>query len=163
MDMPDDRWMDPEWRKTRPKPGTPEYQKQQEQLTAYLTAVGTLITIFSGLENTLFGTLGALTTAPTPMALALFSDVRIDQAMNMIRRVMRARQQMFGSTAREKRIERIVTYALDQISILNGIRNHIIHHGLWPGSIENPTTTNIMRARTLDQVREISISVEDLK
>ena len=141
-----------------------EDRKKLEDFRKYNEGVGKLITGFSGAEIILFSILGSLWNVPLPVARAIYSDLRIDAAINTAKRLLEARKQVFGANEFEKDIEKWLTYIFDQLGIINGIRNHIVHHGVVATTdFSKPVVSNRLRARAASQVKEIEISPADLE
>ncbi len=146
-----------------PDPNTEEGKKIIEATKGLYESVGKLVVYFSVIETSLFTFLGSLWHVPLPVAKALYSDLRVDAAISTARRLVAARQQEFGENWIEKEIERWMDYTFTQLATINGIRNHIVHHGVMGmRDIENPVVTNRMRARAEFHVKEISISRQEV-
>lgn len=148
-----------------PPPDSPEGRARAERIKEYYKELGVLVSMFPAVEVSMFALLAALCGARRELALALFADVRIDSAMTTARRLLAAREEVFGKSELQSLTERWLHYAFDQLGIINGIRNQIIHHGLGEvsASFEKVTISNRFRARSEAHLTEIPISAEILR
>jgi len=149
------------------EPGSEEERDANKFLTEFHESIGVMVQFFPAIEGMLFDVLGLLLMVPRKFALAVFTDVRIDKAMEAARRLIHVRKETSPNKAREERIERWLIYVFDQLALLNSVRNHLVHYGVI-GSLgfddnQNIVSSNRSRARTEAHVREIPISIELLK
>ena len=146
-----------------PDPSTQEGRAWIEARDSFFLAAGKFLTMFGPVEASIFALLGSLTNLPKPIALALLADLRIVGAMDAVKRVLKARQEMLGRNDIEVRIEKVLGAVISQMTVINKVRNHIIHHGLMGSDFEDPVASNWPRARSQENLTEISVSPIELE
>jgi hypothetical protein len=113
----------------------------------FTSSLGDFINLFSITENMARTLMAKIAGVDAPTALALFSGVRTDQSISNIRRMHQARKVA---------IDPALDAALQQLTIINGFRNDILHHRV-DFNATPPVTTN--RATVINEaaVRETTI------
>ena len=142
---------------------TPEGQKNAEAIKLYDQAVGQFVLMFAAIEGSLFALLGCLSGAPIEMAKVLFSGTRAHEAMDKIKSVMKARKLRKHSPEFEAEISSYLTPLLDQLGVINGMRNHLLHYGTQDAYAEEPTVSNWMRALDDEKLKEVKMPRSDLE
>lgn len=118
----------------------------------FYASLGQFINLFSIVENAARKLMSTMAGADEATALALFSGVRTDQAIANIRRMY---------LARKEPIPPALDAALQQLAVINGFRNDILHHRV---DFEQtpPVTTNRAAVLTDSAVRETVIEASTL-
>lgn len=132
-----------------PYPLSPEHV-----LERYRHALGEFIHDFTWLEVCLFGLLCAVAGTSTEIGQALFSGARADTLIKLINRCY---------TAQEREPEPYLVRALEQISLLNSVRNSVVHSTTFAieQNEDEVLATNLFRYMPKD-VKELTFSPETL-
>ena len=88
----------------------------------YLTNLGFFIEKFALAEMALVTVLHVYAKTKVSVSRALFSGTRVDGAVSFIRRIMEVTE--IAKPSREDMED-----VLDQIMLINGMRNHLVHYG----------------------------------
>jgi hypothetical protein len=88
-------------------------------VTRYRYALGTFINEFTWMEMFLFHLLCAAANVTEGVGQALFSGARADEMTKLVRRCYEAS---------DKQLEPWLERALSQITVLNGVRNQVVHY-----------------------------------
>ena len=119
----------------------------------YFESLGRFISAFSQTEVNLQTVLWHFAGVSSPIAPAVFSGVRADQAMSRINRVADARR---WKQSRKDKLECVFT----QLGHIKKLRNDIMHYGATPSSFSftDWTVTNRLFAHVEERIRIIPIS-----
>jgi len=114
----------------RSKADTPEFKAFAEDVIArisrspaYYAALGRFVSEFSTVETTLHRSLWAIAGVPPPVAQAIFSSVKIDGCLQLIKRIADAKN---WPTANKERLREIIVH----LGPINKLRNDILHYGV---------------------------------
>jgi hypothetical protein len=110
----------------------------------YFHTFGLFIDHFAHLESYLAWFLRETAGIDKPTARAVFSGVRVETAVSHIRRIYEAR---------ETEIDPLLASALTQVSVLNGLRNDLVHHPLTYSDPRGPLVSTKLVAHTPAKVR----------
>jgi hypothetical protein len=122
------------------------------EVAGYYRALGEFVEAFADVEGELFLYLYTLVGVDYNMARAVFSGVRVQEAVSFIRRIMEIRP---------SKIPEGLDEVLAQILIINDTRNLILHHsvsGRYSKGQLIRTISNIDRALTARRAKELPIS-----
>lgn len=140
----------------KPSAGTLTDEELQKEYDAYCLALGRFTDAFSQVELVLHFTLSSYANVNRKTAQAVFSGVRIDNAMGLIKRLAIASKLHW-------RKRKDLDYVFDQLGIINKARNDIVHYGgQWQGPERGRIVSNRFVALTTDHLRERPISAEAL-
>ena len=117
----------------------------------YYLALGRFIAAFSEIEGAMQVALWHFSSVKSPVAQAVFSGIRADEASNKITRISNAE----GWSDIQKSEWKLIS---DRLGILRQLRNDIIHYGAeWHG--ENSwLVSNKMFVHTADRVKTTPVS-----
>lgn len=120
---------------------------------SFIGSLGSFINMFSQVEGMARSLMVHFAGVDAPTALALFSGVKIDQAIQNIRRL---------HTARKVTLDPALNKALEQMAVLTSFRNDLLHNRI-DFAVTPPVTTN--RAMVLNEgsVRETEIGPDTLR
>jgi len=104
-----------------------------DKLTKYFTELGRFVTVFAGVEGMVFVHLAELVGLSLKEATAVTSGAKVDACMSFIKRV---------HEARSVDVPKQIDAAMQQLSLINKLRNDILHQGTQSGF----TVTNELRA-----------------
>jgi hypothetical protein len=121
----------------------------------YLAALGRFVHAFSWVEDHVAILLWITADVQQPTAQALLSGVKIEQAISLLGRVMDARE--ISGPDREALEE-----ALRQVSLINKVRNEILHFGAKAQQDGRLVISNQRTAHINSRLREVTISPETL-
>jgi len=143
-------------RKTVPSVGEKIFKDSPEEKLLD-AAIGNFIQTFSMCEGNLL--LVAIEQAKLDPILgkAIFSPLRVDDGITRIRRLMEAKKKR-SKSARE------LENMLDQLAVINKLRNDLVHLGLWAGHRHGTTHRVITNkwaahARRLIRYRPVSVKI----
>ena len=124
---------------------------------AYWQALGQFLDMFATVEATLFFALSHYAKTPPNTARAIFSGVRVDTATSFLRRIMEVENISLDLAADLKS-------ALDQLHIINKVRNDLVHYGALSVSdnADVMIVTNALLALTKDRLHTTPVSVQIL-
>lgn len=91
-----------------------------KQKLSYWQTLGQFISMFSGVEEAIQRLLWAHANVQEPISQAVFSGVRVDNGSGLIRRVIEAKGE---------KISPALAAAFTQLSLINSLRNQIVHYG----------------------------------
>lgn len=123
-----------------------------EDVAAYYRALGEFVDTFANVEEVMFLYLAALVGVDHDTARAVFSGVRIRDAISYIKRIAEVRGAQLAAELDE---------VLGQLQIINDVRNLILHHPTsekWRSGSLVQSISNVGRALTAERIKEIPIS-----
>jgi hypothetical protein len=124
---------------------------RSEPYKEYWSELGQLIHAFSIVERRLLGLLHKWAGVTDIVAGILFSGTRADSAKDHINRILEAT----GKNEIKERLKR----PLDQFSVINTVRNHLVH---WGAQNDNDTgeflVSNAFLSPVADRLKEFKIS-----
>lgn len=125
----------------------------------YWQALGRFIEMFSLVESVMQFALWNYARTPVPTARAIFSGVRVKEAMGLIRRIFDIEANS-KDTDTKSDLEKV----FNQLTTINGLRNDLIHHGSQDdGEVpEGRIISNELWAITPERLRTTPISPEIL-
>jgi hypothetical protein len=104
---------------TIPASETPE---GKERIRAYFESLGRFVDKFSRVEHAVAHTLWLYAQSPAKIAKVIFAGARVETSMTFIKQTVEA-------TGAPKPIQDDLLYIFQQLGIINGARNLILHHG----------------------------------
>lgn len=118
----------------------------------YRHSIGSFIELYAMVEHSLRAVLQHVAGVDDATALALFSGVKPDKAMNSIRRLYQARNEEMPEA---------LDHALQQFAVITNLRNDLLHHRV-DFQHDPPVTTN--RASVINEaaVRETEVNAYTL-
>jgi hypothetical protein len=125
-----------------------------KEVIGYYRALGEFVELFADVEGVLFLYLYTLVGVDEATAKAVFSGVRVHEAISFIRRLAEVRTHGIPAT---------IDAVLAQLLIINDARNMILHNSMSPTYSKGRlvrTISNIDRALTELRIKEIPISEE---
>jgi hypothetical protein len=137
---------------SRPASETPEGRKHER---AYWVALGRFVAMFSKVETAITLTLWHYAKTPQNIARVVFPGVRIDQGSTLIKALAKA-------TDAEEAAQTELEYVLQQLGIINGVRNDTLHYGAMSVAEGRALVTNALKAKTPDAITAFPISPESL-
>jgi hypothetical protein len=123
-----------------------------EDVAAYYRALGEFVDTFANVEEVMFLYLSALAGVDHDTARAVFSGVRIRDAISYIKRISEVRGVQLAAELDD---------VLGQLQIINDVRNLILHHPAsekWRSGRLVQSISNVGRALTAERIKEIPIS-----
>lgn len=135
--------MDP-WQNTPDLPLRPEVR-------AYWQSLGRFVTEFASLEATMQLTLWQYAKVSPNIGRAVFSGVRADAAMGLIRRISKVEK---WEKSKKDTVEELFAH----LGAINSIRNDLIHFGVQPGGDGSWHITNAFLALTDDHMKKHPVS-----
>jgi hypothetical protein len=138
-------------------PNQDDFIKQLARRSAYHQALGQFLDMFSNIEAIMHLVLRYYAQTPEPIALAIFSGVRVDGAMNYVNRIIEV-------VPPKPELQAELKYVFEQLSIINKVRNDLVHHGASYefDARDVAIVTNAPLALTEDRIRSIPISTQIL-
>jgi hypothetical protein len=127
-----------------------------ERLRAYRLALGEFVDLFSKVESFVRLCLRQYTKTPRSVANAVFSGVRVDTAINLLRR-LRETEQIDNDKWKD------LSDVISQIKIITDRRNDILHHGAQGVEDGIGRVTNALFAHIEERIVEFPISAEILE
>ena len=124
-----------------------------EPYREYWAELGQFIHYFSDIERSMQSLLRTVAGVSDPLGAALFSGIKVDGAMSFINRACEST----GRGDAKARLEPV----FQQLGIINGIRNNIVHWGAREDGDELIVTNHYL-ASTPDRVQRFPISARDL-
>jgi hypothetical protein len=101
----------------------------------YHQSLGKFVTVFTVVEGLLTKAIGVGAMLPPKIAIAILSgSTRVNSAMEITRRLLAAIEEI-GKL--DPMVKLYMTQALDQLALINSIRNDILHFGPIPGSTDD--------------------------
>lgn len=124
-------------------------EERKKRFTGYWAALGQFIHEFSGVERELLELARYLAGLQEPVAQAVLSSLRVDDAKNLINRILDAR----GETDLKERLQN----PLDQLGAISTMRNSIVH---WGAEVRDDglIVSNNYFAPSPDRIREFPVS-----
>jgi hypothetical protein len=126
----------------------------REPYKNYWRALGEFIHHFSYTERSMQSFLRHVAGTSDVIGRAAFSGVKVDAAMSLCNRILEAT----GKADLKARIEPV----FQQLGIINGIRNNMVHWGASDAGNDDFRVTNSFYAATPDRVTEFSVSLIEL-
>jgi hypothetical protein len=141
---------------SRSPPGTElkSFNRRFEQ-PRFWQALGHFVADFAHAEALTQLLLWKVAGLEMPLAQAVLSGVRVDQAMGLINRAMDA----LGRGDDKLALERY----FNQFGLLNRVRNDILHYGPVLSEKDVATVSNALAAHLPSRVRETKLSISDLE
>jgi len=121
---------------------------------SYYSALGRFMDEFASIEALMHSLLSHHANVDHKVAQAVFSGVKADVAMGHVRRLLEVYPTDNADELRS---------LFDQLAIINGIRNLIVHYGAKPDELEELVTSNEYMALTADRVRKATVSPKALR
>lgn len=140
----------------RSKQEREEEERGERRILAYHQALGRFVHEFAGIEAMLQFVLRHYTKVSEDARRAVFSGVRINEAISFLRRLAAVKEIGDSDWATLKPL-------LDQLSIINDRRNALLHHGAKGIAEGRPVTSNDIVALTPGRVRAFPMSARSLK
>lgn len=112
----------------------------QERERQFFEALGRFVVKFADVESTVSMVLWRYAKTTRTIGAHIFSSVKIDHGSTLIKQLAAA----LGST-QEKRDD--LDNVLQQLGVINGMRNNILHHGVDSIAEDKPTVSNWLRAK----------------
>jgi hypothetical protein len=109
----------------------------------YNAALGRFVSAFAGVEGMVFALLTDMVGVSYEVGQAVFSGVRIDAAMDHIRRLCHLRHPDLEKPALEEIAPAPVAECLPRIAPINKVRNSILHYGVLVDQQGLPYTVNV--------------------
>jgi len=105
--------------------GTPVEQTAEgkERERTFFETLGRFVVRFADVEGAVSLTLWRYAKTPRAVSLHVFASTRIDQGSTLIKQLALA-----TGASQEKRDD--LAYVLQQLGVINGVRNSILHHGV---------------------------------
>jgi hypothetical protein len=119
---------------------------------AYLRSLGAFVHTFAFIEDWMLMLLGMFSDVSDEATPALFSGVRVKEAISFFRRLYEAYQHPIDAELDD---------AFRQLAVINNTRNDILHYGAWLAGTDRTVSTR-RAAHTPDRVREFPMSHETL-
>ena len=113
---------------------------------AYYEALGRFVHVFAKVEMAMAFTLWRYAKTQRKIARAIFSGVRVESAMSLIKRLTEVAD--ISANDRQE-----LEYVFTQLGIINRARNDLIHYGA-----EGSNVTNRLKALTDEPIRSFPIS-----
>ncbi|AQR74937.1 hypothetical protein [Sphingomonas sp. LM7] len=121
----------------------------EDMLRGYWQALGRFVFYYAYLEDAMQQTLRRVTRTPPAVGKAIFSGVRVSQAISNIRRTYEARGEAVPAFLEE---------TMQKAGAINSERDRILHHGIYFRAWDEGIVTD--QARQLDRkVRTTQITV----
>ena len=126
----------------------------------YWPALGKFLDVFATVESCMQMVLWHYAKTPTHIARAIFSGVRIKEAISFVNRILEV-----STVTPEAKAD--LAYVFAQLTVITNVRNQIIHHGALPlaGSYDHLVVTNALMALTDSRVTSMSVTgpiIDDL-
>jgi hypothetical protein len=137
-----------------PKPASATEEGRARARDYYL-ALGSFITSFAQVEAAMFYALAWHAKTQRPVATAIFSGTRIDQAASFMRRLAEVNQIDAAEWA-------LLEPVLQQVRLINEIRNAILHYGAKGIYEGRALVADALRALTPEKTKTYLISPEIL-
>jgi hypothetical protein len=118
---------------------------------AYWKALGRFIEEFSSIEAVMLPFLGFYAGISHRMARCVFSGVKPEAAIGLINRIVEA-----FDPGEDRRRE--LAYMFDQLGLINGVRNVVIHHSSFVTSDQGRIASTIAKAHAPRSIREVQVS-----
>ena len=131
---------------TVPAHETPE---GKERIRAYYEALGRFIDTFARVETIVTHTLWAYAKTSPQIAKVIFAGARIDIGSHYIKQLAEA-----TNAPQDKRDD--LAYVLQQLGIVSGVRNQILHYGASGVAEGNAMVSDALRAKGEPNVFPIS-------
>jgi hypothetical protein len=128
-----------------------ETEEGKERIRSYYESLGRFIGAFSEAETAVHLTLRAYAGTPAEIANIAFSGVKMKNGMVFIKQIAKATEKSQWAQDDLKDI-------FDQLSIINGVRNDILHHGANMVAEGKGYVSNALRAK--GEATEFPISPE---
>lgn len=122
---------------------------------AYFNALGRFVDKFAVVESFMAYSLWHYANTKKEIARAVFSGVKVNEAMSLMKRLMDARN--IDSAKRED-----LEFAFQQLSIITGARNDLLHFGAVDVPSGAILVTNVLRAHLPERVTAFPVSKEIL-
>jgi hypothetical protein len=122
----------------------------------YCMALGRFIEQFSRIEMLMHSLLTKYSDVTHLVGVALFGDMRIDASISRMHRLLKVNFVISDEIKEEFK------NVAAQLSVINNIRNDILHRGVMRGVRGGNVTTNRAAVLSLDNVKEIPISKDIL-
>src|SRR5580693_150163 len=132
-----------------------ETEEGKGRVAEYHAALGRFVDRFAEVENALPFVLRHYAKLPTATARALLSGVRVDQMKGLLNRLAEVG---LLPTAEWADLEP----TLQQLGVINGRRNDILHHGAESVAEGRAFVTNALMAHTEERITSFTISPEIL-
>lgn len=120
----------------------------------YFHTFGLFIDSFANLEATLAWFLRDIAGVDAETGRAIFSGTRVETAVSHIKRIFEARGQQMPPR---------LLGALSQISVINGMRNDLVHHPLITSETKGMHYSTKLVAHIPERIRETPISTRILR
>jgi len=121
----------------------------------YHAALGRFVAMFAIAETAIQLTLWHYAKTPAPVARSVFSGVRTNEGINFVKRIVEA-----TGVEAEAKIE--LEYVTQQLGIINGARNSILHHGALSVAEGRGIVPNALVALTPEKITAFPISPQIL-
>lgn len=122
----------------------PYWQRQKRRLERYHTALGSFVAMFAEVELMLNFAVWHYSNVNKPMATAIFGPIRVEECSNKLRNIVTAHD-LKGDRIKELMI------LLNQIQIIQKIRNDILHFGFDRRTFIVTTETLAYRGKPIRQ------------
>jgi hypothetical protein len=117
-----------------------ETKEGQERLRAYYEALGRFIDIFTRVETAITLTLWAYAKTKPNIAKVIFAGTKIDVGSSYIK-------QLAEMTGASQDARNDLNNVLQQLGIINGVRNSILHYGAGSVAEGNAIVSNELKAK----------------
>jgi hypothetical protein len=115
-------------------------EEGKRRLQEYYSALGRFIDMFAQVETALTFTLWHYAKTPPEIAKIIFSGDRVDNSSQYIKQIAEA-------TNATQDLRDDLTYIFDQLGIINGNRNHIVHYGAQSIAEGDGLVSNAFKAK----------------
>jgi hypothetical protein len=126
----------------------------RERLRAYYEALGRFIAMFAEVETAVTQTLWLYAGTRPTIAKVVFAGAKIDISLTYIKQLAEA-----VDAPQEARAD--LEYILQQLGIINGVRNAVLHYGATSIAEGNAVVSNALRAKSEPTVFPISPTALD--
>jgi hypothetical protein len=132
-----------------------KWRDRGEQYDKFHQALGGFVSSFSGAEMAVTLLLWHVSGVSEEVAKAIFSGTRIKEAISFINRIYDAT----GEAAIKNGMKRY----FDHLGAINDVRNDVLHYGAPLVGTDFAIVSNALAAHTAAKLRELELSVLDLK
>jgi len=117
-----------------------ETEEGKARIRAYYEALGRFVDTYSEVETAIHVTLRHYADTPPEIANIAFASVKADTGMTFIKQIAKA-------TGCQKEVLDDLEDIFNQLGIINGVRNHILHYGASMVAEGKGYVSNAMRAK----------------
>jgi len=129
-------------------------EEGKERIRAYYEALGCFVDIFAKIETGITLTLWKYARTSPTIAKVVFAGTKIELGSSFIKQLAKE-----ASTTQEQRDD--LDFVLQQLGIINGVRNNILHYGATSVAEGNAIVSNALKAKGEANVFPISPTLLD--